>query len=553
MVEKFESAHIHIRGTGEDTPFKGKGGGHDKRRLIIPNRAVHADSISKDLSQALSDLGALLLKQKDYDVPINHRGKALRFNAARGVRLDLGDMKQKPHHGIALLNVSKRRSDGGANQAIIWLTEAGHKSLLKALGRYAAWDEFESDRKPMRFWLFETTSRVTAAKAVDFISVRHPGELSRKRIWEVTIDPYCERAFSLWQQIKSVSCIYQGKTDGALFAEIEADEATLDNLVIETGALLSINPASSFNSTFIRMDPEERRSHIDTFLEHLTLAPGDAPSTVILDTMVNRNNRLLRGSLPQARFHILDVDWENLDSRGHGTQMAGIALFGDIAQVLDVGIPHNLVTGLEAVAIVEPPTATRAYPPRPALIAGVEAVERMDGQRVFCLAATVSEERTDGVPSNTAETLDNLAWNDGKSTRLFCVAVGNVPPNPYDMTAYSAHDYDSRNIAYPLESPSQAFNVLSIGSTTFKYPFGRGAVGVAPIGDLCPTSRTALSWPEHGPIAFKPDICMEGGNHILDPNRNTSRFQKELTVMTTGHDPGLFSSNYMTRYASKFL
>ncbi|RXF72857.1 S8 family peptidase [Hansschlegelia zhihuaiae] len=170
--------------------------------------------------------------------------------------------------------------------------------------------------------------------------------------------------------------------------------------------------------------------------------------------------------------------------------------------------------------------------PRDAIQSAVRMVERdANGPRVYSLSATIPGEDLDGRQSATSAAIDQMAWNGGARTRLFCVAAGNVPATPEEP--YEVAHYQSRNEEFPVESPAQAVNALSVGACTEKT---LGTVRtVAPAGDLCPVSRTSQGWNARHRSSNKPDVVFEGGNHVLDPCARTSRSVAETRILTTGH------------------
>jgi hypothetical protein len=59
-----------------------------------------------------------------------------------------------------------------------------------------------------------------------------------------------------------------------------------------------------------------------------------APAVCVLDTGVTRGHPLLEKSLAVADCHTCDPAWGAHDHHGHGTEMAGLALYGDLTPVL---------------------------------------------------------------------------------------------------------------------------------------------------------------------------------------------------------------------------
>jgi hypothetical protein len=86
-------------------------------------------------------------------------------------------------------------------------------------------------------------------------------------------------------------------------------------------------------------------------------------------------------------------------------------------------------------------------------------------------------------------------------------------------------------------NPAQAWNAITVGAFTDKFvitdPTYEGWEPVAPVGDLCPTSRTSVSWDRKWPL--KPDIVLEGGNWAALGDQTDC--PDDLGVLTTYRDP----------------
>jgi Subtilase family len=106
------------------------------------------------------------------------------------------------------------------------------------------------------------------------------------------------------------------------------------------------------------LTPAEQADWIDDLLGRTTYVVGDEPYICILDTGVNNGHPLLEPALEAADMHTYDPEWGKHDEHGHGSEMAGIALYGDLAAALNaqgnIEIPHRL----ESVKIL-PPTGER--------------------------------------------------------------------------------------------------------------------------------------------------------------------------------------------------
>jgi subtilisin family serine protease len=74
---------------------------------------------------------------------------------------------------------------------------------------------------------------------------------------------------------------------------------------------------------------------VDAAAERLGFVDGcDDTAVCILDTGVNRAHPLLAPVFEAEDLHTIDPDWGSDDHHGHGTEMAGLAVFGDLTPIL---------------------------------------------------------------------------------------------------------------------------------------------------------------------------------------------------------------------------
>lgn len=529
------SEHLHLRKIGEVHEFKGHPGGGAVKRYMVSDRKSHARNIHEQIDGASSQLDRAVQIQKELGLAKKFRGMSYTVRAGSSSGLDLGDMKQKLWGGLGLLTVPERTPAGFAGKAILYMTPKGLIGLRKNLDEYSRFEL--GDDHPRRFWLFETMSKFEEVALNDYLSAEQLSLLQKRPLWEVAILEEHARAFGNWAENRGIKLRSLGTQGRGYFFAFEAAPESISEAVADVGGIVRLAPASRFNTTYYKLNPEGKVDHVDKFLASIKASASSAPRTVILDTGVNPHNKLLSASITPAECLTVEETWGIDDHEDHGTRIAGVALFGDIAEQIQSPLPTKLHTRLQSIKVVEPENALYPFEPIVAIPKAIELAEAIEGPKVYCLAATVTSEGDDGVPSPTAAAIDKLAWNDGDDTRLMFIAAGNIPSaESIDSRAYETTAYSERNSAYPISSPGQAFNALCVGGVTFKDQVSSAEKVIAKKGDLCPTSRTSLNWPQFGPLPIKPDICMEGGNLFLDTASNLSRVHRDLSIMTTGND-----------------
>lgn len=523
--------HIHLRGVGVASErFQPRGGGSKERPRAVADRQEHARKLREALTEAVSELAAMRAEQARYGVPASARGMPMAVEGRVEEALEVGDLKLESR-GLQLLSVQRKKGNEG-DLAVFFVKAGSAKSLLAALDKYEEWDE-DDERRPQRFWLFESADDFRAATVEDLWtdpSDRLPSRREGKVQWEIWV-----RGSSVDQMLKiadRLEMTVNGSTDDFVdlaVVNVTADRDQVAALVRASAAVVELRGASNFAADYQELDPEERILSLETIVGRVTGAPTGSVRTTILDTGVNPTHPLLAPALPPQRCHSIRSEWDANDHDGHGTKMAGVVLYGDLEEIVDNPNPVHLTTEIESV-VVTAPSGMPAVPAHVALREAVDIAEQEPHARVYCLAATAPGDYDDGRQTSTSAAVDKLAWNDGDDTRLFCVAAGNVRTSAFEP--YQVSSYEARNEDHRLESPGQALNALTIGAATEKCPEDQTVL--APAGDLCPTSRTTQQWEMR--YANKPDIVLEGGNHVIDDDGECSRPVASTMVLTTGKD-----------------
>ncbi|MDR6375316.1 S8 family peptidase [Paraburkholderia caledonica] len=299
------------------------------------------------------------------------------------------------------------------------------------------------------------------------------------------------------------------------------------------------------------MTPAEQADWVKDLLERTAFAADDgAPHICILDTGVNHGHPLLAPAFGEADLHTYHPDWQKHDHAGHGSEMAGIALYGDMTAALNTGdeleIPHRL----ESVKILPPDGQTAPHLWGAVTVDSVARVEvdAPDRSRVFAMMTT-SVGHLLGAPSEWSATVDQLAF--GRSPidisgsadeededaphipRLFVLSAGNV-----QWTEWGT--YPQSNALSPVQNPGQAWNALTVGAATSLTDIDAKKhatlKAIAEAGLLSPASTTSVLW-SSTPWPFKPDVVAEGGNGSLDGGNHVTVGPESLRLLTTSYTP----------------
>ena len=215
--------------------------------------------------------------------------------------------------------------------------------------------------------------------------------------------------------------------------------------------------------------------------------------------------------------------------------MSGIALYGDLVPFLTAIGPVQLTHRLESVKILPDRGANHPdlYGHITATAISRPEVNAPERPRAICLATTSGGDHWRGRPSSWSASLDNLAYGNGTDQRL--IVDRQATSGKHSRRPTHLH----RNDVSPIESPAQAWNVLTVGASTEKSNITSAAYNgwqaMGAVGDLSPRSRTSLSWQHDWPI--KPDVVLEGGNLGIDPATGHADDIDDLALLTTFRRP----------------
>jgi len=298
--------------------------------------------------------------------------------------------------------------------------------------------------------------------------------------------------------------------------------ADLERVVANaSGAVMEIRLAGDTPSAVLEArDLGAQEPWLTDLLARLEAPPPGAPIVCLHDTGVARAHPLLAAGVAFA--DTLDNNWGTADHKdgGHGTQMCGLALHGDLFAALQDRRVLGTTHAVGSVKLLPPPTVKATDPNSFGLRtrSAVFTAEANGGERVraHCIASS-TDLHDASRPSSWSAAIDRAASgfqeaDDGQNgwqapKRLFIIAAGNVPSGLTREVASRLH---------PIEDPAQSWNALTIGGYTARDridPPEEGAELLAKANERSPYSRVScdLNWDS---VPIKPDVVFEAGNVV---------------------------------------
>lgn len=279
-------------------------------------------------------------------------------------------------------------------------------------------------------------------------------------------------------------------------------------------------------------------------VKEFTLEPprSDAPSIVILDTGIATAHPLLKAAILSATTADELIPSPE-DTYGHGTKMAGIALYADLGAAVERGFeaaPHWVQSSR---LLVQPGLGTASddnYEKWPVLTTGaVQSAEKADPlprNRVFTMAVTRTMQDPpldDVAPTLWSHAIDQISYHDGHG-RLFVVSAGNARDSQWLALA---EQHPQLQLSEKIHQPAQAANALTVGAYTTRVTlphskdYADAEVVAKRPGGISPFTSTGLPGNEW---SVKPDVVMEGGNLAIFGTLPDASVPT-LSALTTSH------------------
>jgi hypothetical protein len=525
--------HLFPRNSGVAEPYQYPhrvGGGE----FTVPprDRAPHAATLTAQIENAVAT------EAEQHAAAGAAKGIVFDFRSDPGFKLKLESLDFRPS-GIELR--SARVDEHGVMHASVFVPEGKTTFFIRRLEKYATETTGGAIPKARYKDLVESIHEVKLASLESFWrdAGEFPGETTEPLWWEVwlaDLGAAVDVAADFRQRAAAVGITVPERELKFPERRVVLAKATAAALVtIENlfELLAELRLAKLLPGEFLDLAPHDQAEFVEDARTRIVLAQPVRSSVCQLDTGVNRGHPLLEPAI--AVEHVLSVDpaWSPADLSGHGTEMAGLSLFGCLTEVLGDTDPIQLPHCVESVKILPD---GRANDPELWGNLTLQAASRIEiaapdrSQRVFSLTVT-AEGRDDGAPSSWSAAIDQMcvAADEESPGRLVIVSAGNLP---LDVR----HEYPDRNQVEGVEDPAQSWNALTVGAYTERWSIGQteysGWQAVAASGALSPASRTSLIWSSKTwPI--KPDVLLEGGNVAINPATGRADFVDDLSLLTT--------------------
>ncbi|MFA6302628.1 MAG: S8 family peptidase [Legionella sp.] len=385
-------------------------------------------------------------------------------------------------------------------------------------------------------------------------------------LWPIETTHHPERQnlfikFEQWLKKESIQYVDKINTDSLLMYRLEINSEQAQSLFEHRDIrVVDLPPETGISHQQCNIDLSDIPNNLP--------APSlDSARVCILDSGINTNHPLLKSAIGGSESFVSGQDVN--DDAGHGTAVAGIALYGNLEDCVAAKYWHPqfwLFNG--KLMYFDPATGETRFDVKTIETSITNAVTYFVDEykcRIFNLSiGNINSPYDKTHIRGIAYILDLLAR---KYDILFVVSAGNfhgcndtpVPINSWreEYPEYLMHE---KNV---IIDPAPALNVLTVGSIARHNAHVNEQRYPKEINNLSPAKEDQPSpFTRHGPSikgAFKPELVASGGN--LAPPMRGDRKQWEMDmrgmgVLTLNHQ---FSGNNIlkedsgTSYAAPYI
>lgn len=508
----------------------------------IENRQAHSDKLISQYREAQEQFNRYTPQQV---AAITYStGTYIEFSGASNCDLitkSLEDQRQ----GIRLLNVRdvvNQVEDGKiqvTTHATVFIPKGKEDVFIKKLHDYT---ELTPKGKPKNNDLVSSIDSITNALKISAFWIGRSSDLpdETQKWYELWLDApnnvndVIEKSFAVFD---SLGLTHRTPDEIICFPErivvpIYANCTQLLDLIKLGVKVAEIRKPADPNVFFLDSPLTEQSGWANDLISR-TVFSNPTVAVCILDTGVNKNHILIDPYMPTNAM-TAESQWGVADNNGHGTNMAGIALYNDLKEQLISNQSIQVNHLIESVKVYEPnsPTSPNLYGVITQTATLLPEIAAPDTKRIYCMAVTdPTSASNDGQPSSWSGAIDNLAFENNK--RLYILSAGNT-----DITDLQNDGYPDACLNKSVEDPAQSWNALTVGAYTIDTEIlpnaqTRGYTPVAQQGELSPYSSTCETWKKQWPI--KPEVVCDGGNVATDGTNYLDGLD-ELSKLTLNKD-----------------
>lgn len=420
------------------------------------NRQEHAAYIKEIYNTAIDKAIETLSQRSESGLPVAD-GVYMNFDMVSG----FVPQALAKSSGASILKISEDKGEGNVD-VTIYIKKEKKDWLDKKANEYANEEICTINGNPKNATLIEPINSIeqadihslyTSAEDFDMLPDNH---LQTFEIWVTKGDDY--NLEELTKTLDSLGLISAGKNildfDGVAVLLIKATKQQLCELPLSVGYIEGIRPYKQ--PSILVKSHNESREWSELIKDEIEISiNSDSVRVGLLDSGVNNAHELIAPFLSDDMMKSAIGVSDTIDHSFHGTDMAGLILYGDMTDLIyghkkSVTLENNLAS----VKIYESGYETDSDFYGAVIEDAIQQAHEM-GASIQCMAVT-DDISYDCKSTSSSAALDESIYNGGNCDRLVVVSAGNI-----ETTEIDASDYiESIHIRYNIIE--QLYSFLSI-------------------------------------------------------------------------------------------
>ena len=409
--------HFILEGVTETEPYRYPGsGGGGASEIPARNRPEHGGELRRQIGE-LRSVADLARDAQQAAGMEDGLGLQVEFESFPDIELAFESLARE-HWGIELLNVrhEEEHHEKRSTFATVFVPDGRLDHFERLIRDYLEEKRDRAGNRRDNQRLVDAIREIRAASlralwtdAADLFPTPEDGAvwweiwLPVRRDRQATLAAFRERAQAQGMEVGEGELTFPERT--VLMARASAGQ--MQRSMVTLNSIAELRRPKETADFFDSLEREEQELWLEDLVGRARYAEeaDDTLYACLLDTGVNRGHRLLAPALDPVDLHTVEPGWGTDDADGHGTEMAGLALAGNLSELLAGADPVEIEHRLESVKLI-PQDAVHGAGSRHHGYLTVEAVARPEitaplRRRVFGMAVTARDDRDrDGVPGS---------------------------------------------------------------------------------------------------------------------------------------------------------
>ena len=409
-----DKKNIFLTNTAEAMPYVSK---PQMGSFSYPKRNVksHAELIQKKLQDsykaAITQKQAAAIRYKE--------GVYLEFSSASQHDLAIKSLENRKQ-GIRLLNVQKD-SESDTIKATVYIPAGKESYFINKVEAYATEQTYTGNPRNNdligsiedvklamldSFWIGEKKTMPTSTSVWCEVWLRYDYSDKEPKAWEESEINFLEICKQNQIRVDDNRIIFPER----IVKLVLANEEQLKIFISTCPYIAEIRRAQEATIFFEELSNNEQQKWIDELLGR-THFQNDNVAVCLLDTGLTSSHPLLNKAIQDDDVQAVKSVWGTGDHQGHGTEMAGIALYRDLRQSLEDSGNIFIPQKLESVNIL-PPNGANPYELYGSITeqaVSLAEISNPNTKRILCMAVTSPEYNTrDGSPTSWSASIDSI-------------------------------------------------------------------------------------------------------------------------------------------------